>query len=442
MVELRGAHPIRKRVIGVQVLYRQQTMLERGHESTQLQMNISVVYIQIVPPMKYSEQHCSTARKMHEVVCNPNCMTKKYDYLIVGSGLYGCTFAYCASQAGKSVLVIDKRNHFGGNVYCESINEINVHKYGAHIFHTSNEEVYKFVTSKVSVRSFINSPLANYNGEVYNLPFNMNTFYRMWNVSTPEAVNHIISTQRQGINKIQSLEDKAISLVGKDVYEKLIKGYTEKQWGMKCSELPAFLINRIPVRLTYDNNYFDDKYQFIPVGGYNGLIDILLEGCSTELNADFFEHREGYSRMADKIVFTGKIDQYYDYCFGRLDYRSLRFETEVLFAPNFQGNAVVNYTSAEVPYTRIIEHKHFEMSHSDIYNNDTTVVTKEYPQPYSGTNEAYYPINNERNNGLYNTYKLLADKEERVIFGGRLAEYKYYDMDDIIYNVLKLWKYV
>ncbi len=367
---------------------------------------------------------------------------KQYDYLIVGSGLFGATFAYLAKKQGKKCLVIDKRSHLGGNIYCENIEGINVHKYGAHIFHTSNKKVWDFVNSIVEFNRYTNSPVANYKGKLYNLPFNMNTFYQMWGVTTPEEAQAKIDEQKVAYNeelKIKNeklglanephnLEEQAMLLVGKDIYERLIKGYTEKQWGRKCTELPAFIIKRLPVRLVFDNNYFNDKYQGIPIGGYNKLIDGLLEGIETKTDVDFFENRAYWEGIADKIVFTGKIDEFYGYQFGKLNYRTVRFETEVIDMPNYQGNAVVNYTEREVPYTRVIEHKHFEMFGSEVYDCPKTVISKEYSTEWKDGMEPYYPVNDKVNSELYAQYKALADKEENVIFGGRLAEYKYYDM--------------
>ena len=359
---------------------------------------------------------------------------KKYDYLIVGSGLFGSIFAYEANKKGKKCLVIDKRSHIGGNIYCEDIEDINVHKYGAHIFHTSNKEIWDYVNSFVEFNRYTNCPVANYKGELYNLPFNMNTFYQLWKVKTPqEAIAKIEEQVKEAnIEEPQNLEEQAIKLVGKDIYEKLIKGYTEKQWGKKATELPSFIIKRLPVRLTFDNNYFNDKYQGIPVGGYNKIIEKMLENVDVKLNTDFFENREELENMAEKIVFTGMIDEFYDYKFGTLEYRSLKFEHETLEEENYQGNAVVNYTEYDIPYTRIIEHKHFEYG-----NQPKTVITREYPATWNKGDEPYYPINNDENNELYSKYKELADKEENVIFGGRLAEYKYYDMHNVIEKALE-----
>lgn len=368
---------------------------------------------------------------------------KQYDYLIVGSGLFGSVFAYKATQQGKKCLVIDKRSHLGGNIFCEEIEGINVHKYGAHIFHTSNKQVWDFVNSIVEFNRYTNSPIANYKGKLYNLPFNMNTFYQMWGVTTPSDAMEIIERQKNEAVTLlngkepQNLEEQALLLVGRDIYERLIKGYTEKQWGRKCTELPAFIIKRLPVRLIFDNNYFNDKYQGIPIGGYNKLIKGLLTGVRTMVNTNFFEERACWERIADKIVFTGKIDEYYNYCFGKLEYRTVRFEEEVHDCSNYQGNAVVNYTEAEVPYTRIIEHKHFEMFGTEIDKCSKTVVSKEYSTEWQPGMEPYYPVNDEKNSTLYIQYNKLADKEDNVIFGGRLAEYKYYDMHNIVEKVLK-----
>lgn len=358
---------------------------------------------------------------------------KKYDYLIVGAGLYGSIFAYEMNKRGKKCLVIDKRNHIGGNIYTEEIEGINVHKYGAHIFHTSNKEVWEYINQFCEFNNYINSPIANYKGEIYNLPFNMNTFNKLWGVRTPREAQEKIEEQKKeyGIVEPKNLEEQAISLIGKDIYEKLIKGYTEKQWGRDAKDLPSFIIKRLPVRFTYDNNYFNDRYQGIPIGGYTKIIEKMLEGIEVRLNSNFFDKREEYENIADKIVFTGMIDEYYNYCFGKLEYRSLRFETEVLNEENYQGNAVVNYTEREVPYTRVIEHKHFEYG-----QQEKTVITREYPCEWKEGDEPYYPVNNEKNNKLYLKYKELADKEEKVIFGGRLGEYKYYDMDKVINALL------
>lgn len=371
-------------------------------------------------------------------------MKYNYDYLIVGAGLFGATFAYRATQAGKRCLVIDKREHTGGNLYCEEVEGINVHKYGAHIFHTNSKQVWDFVNSIVEFNRYTNCPVANYKGELYNLPFNMNTFNRMWGVKTPAEAEAKIAEQRaEAVAALEgrepaNLEEQALTLVGKDIFEKLIKGYTEKQWGRSCKELPAFIIKRLPVRMIFDNNYFNDRYQGIPIGGYNKLIDGLLAGVEVQLGVDFFAEREKWEAMADKVVFTGKIDEYYGYRFGKLEYRTVRFEQETIDTANYQGNAVVNYTEREIPYTRVIEHKHFEMFGADVYANDKTVISREYSTEWTDGMEPYYPVNDERNNSLYNQYKALADAEQRTIFGGRLAEYKYYDMAPIVEQVLRM----
>lgn len=358
----------------------------------------------------------------------------QYDYLIVGSGLFGAVFAHEAKKKGKKCLVIDKRNHQGGNVFCEQVEGINVHKYGAHIFHTNDKEIWDYVNQFVEFNRYTNSPVAFYKDEVYNLPFNMNTFQQLWGVRTPEEAQNKIEEQvkASGIKDPKNLEEQAISLVGIDIYEKLIKGYTEKQWGRKATELPAFIIKRLPVRFTYDNNYFNDKYQGIPIGGYNKLIEGLLDGIEVRLEVDFFAQREEFTQIADKIVFTGKIDEFYNNQFGSLEYRSLKFETKKLDQANFQGNAVINYTESKIPYTRIIEHKHFEFG-----TQKKTVITYEYPDEWSLGKESYYPVNDDKNNAIYNQYKSLSEKDKNVIFGGRLAEYKYYDMHQIIGSALK-----
>ena len=373
-------------------------------------------------------------------------MTMKYDYLIVGSGLFGATFAYLAKKAGKKCLVIDKRPHLGGNVYCEKVEGINVHQYGAHIFHTSNKKVWDFVNSIVEFNCYTNCPVANYKGKLYNLPFNMNTFYQMWVVLTPEEAKAKIEEQKKealaALNgrEPQNLEEQALCLVGKDIFEKLIKEYTEKQWGRKCTELPAFIIKRLPVRLVFDNNYFNDKYQGIPIGGYNQLIDGLLEGIECKTGVDFFHSAyKDWKNYADKLVYTGAIDEYFGYSLGKLDWRTVSFKTRIENTPNYQGNAVVNYTSHEVPYTRVIEHKHFEMFGQDVYNCPKTVVSEEYSTEYKEGMEPYYPVNDERNNLLAEQYRQLAEKESDVIFGGRLAQYKYYDMAPVIEQVLSLF---
>ncbi|WP_297900667.1 UDP-galactopyranose mutase [uncultured Parabacteroides sp.] len=371
---------------------------------------------------------------------------KPYDYLIVGAGLFGSTYACLARKKGKRCLVIDRRPYLGGNLYCERIEGINVHKYGAHIFHTSNKEVWDFVNSIVDFNRYTNSPVANYQGKLYNLPFNMNTFYQMWGVRTPEEAKARIEEQKleavtqmrvAGVSEPRNLEEQALTLIGKDIYEKLIKGYTEKQWGRRCSELPAFIIKRLPVRFVFDNNYFNDTYQGIPMGGYNKLIEGLLEGVETRTNVDFFADRSHWESLADKIVFTGKIDEFYDYRFGKLEYRTVRFEEEIHEHCNYQGNAVVNYTERDIPYTRIIEHKHFEMFGEEVYKLPYTIISREYSIEWHDGIEPYYPVNDVRNTGLYARYKELTDKES-VIFGGRLAEYKYYDMHQVIEKVLDL----
>ena len=370
-------------------------------------------------------------------------LSQKYNYLIVGSGLFGATFAYQAQKAGKRCLVIDKRSHLGGNVYCEDIEGIHVHKYGAHIFHTSNKEVWDFVNSIVEFNRYTNCPVAYYKGKLYNLPFNMNTFYQMWGVTTPYAALAKIEEQKaEALENLhgcepQNLEEQALTLVGKDIYEKLIKGYTEKQWGRSCTELPAFIIRRLPVRLIFDNNYFNDKYQGISIGGYNKLIEGLLKGVECRTGIDFFHSEyKDWKKYADKLVYTGPIDKFYDYRFGKLDWRTVSFETEVIDKPNYQGNAVVNYTEKKIPFTRVIEHKHFEMFGQEIYNCPKTVISKEFSTEYKHGMEPYYPVNDERNNRLAEQYHGLAHQDKDVIFGGRLAEYKYYDMAPIIEKAL------
>ena len=388
---------------------------------------------------------------------------QKYDYLIVGSGLFGATFAYRAHQAGKKCLIIDKREHLGGNVYCTNMNGIHVHTYGAHIFHTSNKDVWSFVNSIVEFNRYTNSPVANYKGELYNLPFNMNTFYQMWGVKTPEEAQAKLDEQKaeavakmkaEGISEPRNLEEQALTLIGKDIYEKLIKGYTEKQWGRKCTDLPAFIIKRLPVRLVFDNNYFNDTYQGIPIGGYNKLIEGLLLGSQTITQVDFFElncHRNaagtwefndplhaGQTLEAEKIVYTGQLDEYFGFKLGKLNFRTVRFETETLDTANYQGNAVINYTEADVPYTRIIEHKHFECFGQQVYENNKTVISREYSTEWKDGMEPYYPVNDTHNNELAEQYRALAEAEENVIFGGRLAEYRYYDMAPIIEKVLQM----
>ena len=361
----------------------------------------------------------------------------KYDYLIVGAGLFGCTFAHLASRSGKRCLIIDKRPNLGGNLFCQNVEGINVHKYGPHIFHTDNEEVYKFVTSLVKVNPFINAPIAKSVGKLYTLPFNMNTFCQIYGPMTPKQAERQVKFESQEIKEIRNLEDKAISLVGKNLYYRLIKGYTEKQWGRPCTELPASIITRLPVRFTFDNRYFQDRYQFIPVGGYNPLITELLRGSEAFPCVDFFSAEKDWHELADRLVFTGRIDEFYQYRFGTLEYRSLRFDHRVLKQKNYQGVAVMNYIDKEIPYTRIVEHRHFEQPESD---PDVTVVTKEYPANIKGTREPYYPVNDKKNERIYKKYKDLADQDKDVIFGGRLAEYKYYDMDDVIIRAMELWK--
>lgn len=369
----------------------------------------------------------------------------KYDYLIVGAGLYGAVFAHEAKKKGKKCLIVEKRNHIAGNIYCEEIHGIRVHKYGAHIFHTSQKSIWDYVNQFAEFNNYVNSPVARYKDELYNLPFNMNTFSKMWGVKTPKEAREIIDRQirEAGITEPKNLEEQAISLVGWDIYEKLVKGYTEKQWGKHATDLPSFIIRRLPVRFVYDNNYFNDKYQGIPIGGYTQMIGKMLEGIPVRLNTDFFEEREELKNQAEKIVFTGMVDAYYDYCYGELEYRSLRFETETLDTENYQGNAVVNYTEYNIPYTRIIEHKHFEYGCQGGYGNvDTdvnpkTVVTREYPAAWEKGGEPYYPMNDKKNNALYEKYKQLAEKEEDVIFGGRLGMYRYYDMHQVVAEALR-----
>lgn len=374
----------------------------------------------------------------------------KYDYVIVGAGLFGATFAHLAHKQGKRCIVIDKRPHSGGNIYCENIEGINVHKYGAHIFHTSDKAVWDFVNSIVPFNRYTNSPIAMApNGQLYNMPFNMNTFYQMWGVKTPSEAKAKLESQRkeaiakmaiEGITKPRNLEEQALTLIGKDIYEQLIKGYTEKQWGRKCNKLPAFIIRRLPVRMTFDNNYFNDAYQGIPIGGYNKLIDGLLDGIEIKLNTNFFDNRKYWESIADKIVFTGKIDEFYDYRFGKLEYRTVRFEISKYYTPNFQGNAVINYTSTDIPFTRTIEHKHFETFGDAVYDNPWTVVSKEFSTEWHEGMEPFYPVNDKRNQETYEKYHRLAEKELNTIFGGRLAEYKYYDMAPIIAQVLNYFQ--
>lgn len=361
-------------------------------------------------------------------------MDLKYDYLIVGAGLFGSVFAHEAKKRGKRCLVIDKRNHIAGNIYTENIEGINVHKYGAHIFHTSNKEVWDYVNALVEFNRYTNSPIANYKGKLYNLPFNMNTFYQLWGVKTPEEAKAKIEEQRADFKHItdpKNLEEQALVLGGKDIYEKLIKGYTEKQWGRPATEIPAFIIKRLPFRYTFNNNYFKDTYQGIPIGGYTKLVEKLLEGIEIRTSVNYFEHKEELDQLAEKILFTGKIDEYFDYQFGKLEYRSLHFEHELLDTPNYQGNAVINFTAWEVPFTRIIEHKHFEFG-----TQDKTYITREYPHEFSKDNEPYYPINDDKNQKILSKYQDLAKNQPNVIFGGRLAEYKYYDMHQVIEKAL------
>lgn len=358
-----------------------------------------------------------------------------YDFLIVGSGLFGAAFAHKAVKAGKKVLVVEKRSHIGGNIYTENIEGINVHKYGAHIFHTDNKEVWDYVNSLAEFNNYVNSPIANYKGEIYNMPFNMNTFSKMWNIATPKQAQEIIEAQKKEIKgEPSNLEEQAISLVGRDVYEKLVKGYTEKQWGKNCSELPSFIIRRLPVRYTYDNNYFNDRYQGIPMGGYTAIIEKMLEGAEVRLNTDFLKNKDELCTFADKVIYTGMIDEYFDYCLGHLEYRSLKFESKVMDEQNYQGNAVVNYTDSDTAFTRVIEHKHFEFG-----KQEKTVVTWEYPKKWEIGDEPYYAVNDNRNNELYSRYAELAEKEEKIYFGGRLGSYKYYDMDDVIIEAWKAW---
>ena len=374
-------------------------------------------------------------------------MDKKYDYLIVGSGLFGATFAYFAHKQGKKCLVIDKRSQLGGNVYCQEVEGINVHQYGAHIFHTSNKRVWDFVNSIVEFNRYTNCPVANYKGKLYNLPFNMNTFYQMWGVTTPaEAQTKIEEQKREAVLALdgrepRNIEEQALTLVGKDIFNTLIKEYTEKQWGRKCTELPAFIIKRLPVRMVFDNNYFNDKYQGIPIGGYNKLIDGLLDGIECKTNVDFFNSEyHDWKKYADKLVYTGAIDEYFDYSLGKLDWRTVSFKTRVENTPNYQGNAVVNYTSHEQAYTRVIEHKHFESFGQEVYDNPKTVISEEYSTEYKDGMEPYYPVNDERNSQLAEQYRLLTEKEKNVIFGGRLGQYKYYDMAPVIEQVMRMFR--
>ena len=375
-------------------------------------------------------------------------MKDKYDYLIVGSGLCGTTFAHLANKDGKKCLVIEKRPHLGGNAYCEDVEGIHVHKYGPHIFHTNNKDIWDFVNSFVPFNRYTNSPVANYYGKIYNLPFNMNTFYQMWGVTTPEQAKEKIEEQmaealvrmyEDGLKEPRNLEEQALLLVGRDIYERLIKGYTEKQWGRPCTELPAFIIKRLPVRFVYDNNYFNDAYQGIPIGGYNKLIEGLLEGIECKVDTDFFEDREYWESIAERVFYTGPIDEFYHFQFGRLEWRTVRFERETLPIANYQGNAVINYTDRETPYTRIIEHKHFESFGQAVYDNPHTVISREYSTEWKPGMEPFYTVNNEQNNELYQKYRDLADQEARIIFGGRLAEYKYYDMAPVIERAIELY---
>ena len=403
------------------------------------------IYAKKVVPLRTFNRVLKGTRKRckHALLC---AAMKEYDYLIVGSGLFGATFAYLAHRAGKRCLVIDQRPQLGGNVYCEEKEGIHVHTYGAHIFHTSNKDVWDFVNALVPFNRYTNSPIANYKGELYNLPFNMNTFHQMWGVHTPEEAAARINEQigdwklEIGNREPQNLEEQALLLVGRDIYEKLIKGYTEKQWGRACTELPAFIIRRLPLRFVYDNNYFNDAYQGIPVEGYNALITKLLDGVETRVSCDFFAHRAELEALADTILYTGAVDQFYDFRFGQLQYRTVRFETEILDTPNYQGNAVINYTDRETPYTRIIEHKHFESFGQAVYDNPRTIISREYSTEWQPGMEPYYPVNDERNTALYAQYKELADKEKHVLFGGRLAEYKYYDMAPTIEKAMQLAK--
>lgn len=357
----------------------------------------------------------------------------KYDYLIVGAGFFGSVFAHEAKRHGKSCLVLEKRAQIGGNCYTDTVEDIHVHQFGAHIFHTSDRKVWEYINQFAEFNNYVNSPIANYHGEIYNMPFNMNTFSKLWNISTPREAKEIIERQKGDVAQPKNLEEQAISLVGTDIYQKLVKGYTEKQWGRDCTELPAFIIKRLPVRFTYDNNYFNDRWQGIPMGGYTPIFERLLDGIPVELNCDYLENREKYNAMADKVIFTGAIDQYFDYCYGPLQFRSLRFESEILDEENHQGNAVVNYTDRETPYTRIIEHKHFEFG-----TQPKTVITREYPADWHVGDEAYYPVNDEKNGALYAHYTQLAQRENKTIFGGRLGEYKYYNMDQVIASALAL----
>ena len=387
-------------------------------------------------PQKTDVLKVLKARAVLTILCG-----MRYDYLIVGSGLFGATFAHCAAKAGKTCLVLEKRAHTGGNVHCDNVSEITVHTYGAHIFHTSNEEVWRFVNDLVPFVPFVNSPVAKCHGKLYNLPFNMNTFYQLWGCTSPHEAADIIERQRKdcAVREPRNLEEQALSLVGRDIYETLIRDYTEKQWGRPCTELPAFIIKRLPVRFTFDNNYFNDTFQGIPKGGYNHLVDALLKGIQVQTCTDFFSDREKWQNMAGTVVYTGMIDEFYGFRFGHLEWRSVRFETETVPTQNFQGVAVVNYTSHEQPFTRIIEHKHFEPG-AGTFPLDKTVVSREYSSGWKPGAEPFYPVNDERNNALYRKYEALAEKEPHVIFGGRLAEYRYYDMDDVVERSLACFK--
>ena len=376
-------------------------------------------------------------------------MNRIYDYIIVGSGLLGATFAHIAHKNGRKCIVIEKRSHLGGNVYCEEIEDIQVHKYGAHIFHTNDKSIWDFVNSFVPFNRYTNSPVTNYKGKLFNLPFNMNTLYQMWGVTTPDQAKAIIHDQKkealalmqsEGVEEPRNLEEQALLLVGQDIYNKLVKGYTEKQWGRSCKELPAFIIRRLPVRFVFDNNYFNDLYQGIPIGGYNRLIKGLLDGIECRTDTDFFANRQYWQSIAEKVVYTGPIDEYYNYCFGRLDWRTVRFEQEVLSTPNYQGNAVINYTDSETPFTRIIEHKHFESFGQAIYDNPHTIISREYSTEWKPGLEPFYTVNDNKNTELYARYKDLSIVEENVIFGGRLAEYKYYDMAPVIKRAMELYE--
>ena len=392
--------------------------------------------------MKRLKQNNKKSRVNSSALLNGKVKKYMYDYLIVGAGLFGCIFAHEAAKMGKKVLVIEKRDHIGGNIYTEEIEGIQVHRYGAHIFHTSNKEVWDYITAFAEFNRYTNSPVARYKDEIYNLPFNMNTFSAMWGVKTPGEAKAKIAEEiaSAGIKEPSNLEEQAISMVGRDIYEKLVKGYTAKQWGKDCRELPSFIIKRLPVRFVYDNNYFNDKYQGIPIGGYTRIAEKMLEGVEVRLNENFFEKRDEYEKLAKKIVFTGMIDEYFDFCYGELEYRSLKFETEVLDEENFQGNAVVNYTEREIPYTRIIEHKHFEFMCQGGEYAPKTVITREYPKLYEKGDEPYYPMNDDKNNELYQKYRALADEKKNVIFGGRLGMYKYFDMHHVIAEALKCVK--